>query len=115
MSPSFEPVFDRLRALMLQHAEGMTVTRDRPGDLVIRTPVYDARGEPGWFGMVAIKKSYVAYHLLPLYERPEMVEGLPLELERRRQGKTCFNFKSEDEAAFAALSDLTARVRAVVD
>jgi hypothetical protein len=37
MSDDFEAVFRELRTIMLRHAAGMTVARDLPGELVVRT------------------------------------------------------------------------------
>lgn len=114
MSADFDPVFAALREIMLKHAGGLTVARDVPGDLVVRTPELDAKGQPGWFGAVTIKKSYVAFHLMPLYADPSLADGLPPALERRRQGKTCFNFKKVEPALFEQLDALTARARAAL-
>jgi hypothetical protein len=105
----FDAVFAALHAIMLRAGAGMTVARDLPGDLELRTPETDPKtGAPGWFGTVTIKKTYVAYHLIPLYERPALAEGLSEALTKRRQGKTCFNFKKADPALFAELEALTA-------
>jgi len=114
MSPDFAPVFSALRDLMLRHADGLVVARDAPGDLVIRTPDLDARGQPGWFGTVTVKKSYVAFHLMPLYTDPSLADALSPDLTRRRQGKTCFNFKKLEPDLFDQLSALTARARAAL-
>ena len=110
----FDPVFAALREIMLKHAGGLVVARDAPGDLVVRTPQLDVKGQPGWFGTVTIKKSYVAYHLTALYERQALAEDLPSALARRRQGKTCFNFKVVEPAVLEELDALTARVRAAL-
>lgn len=108
--PDFGPVFAALRDMMLRHADGLSITRDEPGDLVVRIP--SESGEPGWFGTATIKKSYVAYHLMPIYYDPALAEDLSPELTRRRQGKTCFNFKKIEPALFDELEALTAKVRA---
>ncbi|WP_226637653.1 hypothetical protein [Brevundimonas poindexterae] len=110
-----EAVFEALRALMLHHSDGLDVRRDQPGDLVVRTRQPDAKGQPGWFGTVTARKSYVAFHLPPLYDHPALAEALSDELERRRQGKTCFNFKALEPAVLDELAALTERVRAAVD
>jgi hypothetical protein len=108
----FEAVYGRLRSIMLDEAGGLVVARDGPGDLEIRTPGVDPKtGQPGWFGAVTIKKSYVAYHLIPLYADPGLADGLSAALTRRRQGKTCFNFKSPDPELLAELAALTGRAR----
>lgn len=104
----FDEIHAQLRQLMIDAAPGQVVTRDEPGDLVVRTPHTDPKtGERGWFGTVTIKKSYVAYHLMPLYFDPALGDGLSPALSKRRQGKTCFNFKSIDPALFAELAELT--------
>ncbi len=108
MTGDFAVVFARLRRLMLEAAPGMIAAKDAPGTLELRTPEIDPRTrQPGWFGTVTLKKSYVAYHLMPLYVRPELADGLSPELSRRRQGKTCFNFTRVDETLFAELERLS--------
>ncbi|WP_085810484.1 hypothetical protein [Sphingomonas sp. TZW2008] len=111
----FAAVYARLRAIMLAAAGDQVIERDVPGDLVVRTHRRDPKtGEPGWFGTVTIKKSYVAFHLIPLYDTPALADGLSADLAKRRQGKTCFNFKAIDEGLFAELAALTGRVRAAL-
>lgn len=108
----FEAVFADLRRMMLETAPGMNVSRDEPGSLVLRTPDVDpGTGEPGWFGTVTIKKTYVAYHLMPLYARPDLADRISDALAKRRQGKTCFNFKRADAALFGELRALTEQAR----
>ena len=63
--------------------------------------------QPAWFGWIAIKKSYVAYHIMPLYTLPALEAAVPEGLAKRRQGKTCFNVKKADDAVFAQLRALT--------
>lgn len=111
----FDAVFAGLRGIMLAAAGDLAVARDEPGDLVVRTHEADPKtGEPGWFGTVTTKKSYVSYHLIPLYADPALADGLSDALARRRQGKTCFNFKQVDAGLFDELAKLTRRVRAAV-
>ena len=111
----FGSIHARLRTIMLEAAGDLAVARDEPGDFVVRTQAIDPKTQqPGWFGTVTIKKSYVAYHLMPLYEAPELAADLSAGLTKRRQGKTCFNFKAIDQGLFEELSDLTRRARAAL-
>ena len=107
----FEETFGQLRAIMLAAAPSdHDVERDRPGDLQVRTTSLDPRTKkPGWFGTVAIKKSYVAYHLVELYYRPDLGADISPALAKRRQGKACFNFKAPDASLFAELAALSER------
>ena len=107
---AFDNIHARLRAVMLDNAPGQVVAKDEAGDLVVRTATVDPKtGQPGWFGTVTIKKSYVAYHLMPLYTDTALSESVSPALAKRRQGKTCFNFKVVDEALFGELAELTRR------
>ena len=58
--------------------------------------------------------SEVAYFVSSSYARLVIADELPPALARRRQGKTCFNFKVVEPAQFEALDALTARVRAAL-
>lgn len=108
MSEAFPSVFAELRSLMLKAAPGMVITEDTPTTFTLKTPWIEARTkQPAWFGSIAIKKSYVSYHLIPLYSLTALRDAIPPDLEKRRQGKTCFNFKSADPALFADLRLLT--------
>jgi hypothetical protein len=108
MSDEFPEIFAELRGLMLAAAPGMVITDDTPTNFTLKTPWIEARTkEPAWFGWIAIKKSYVAYHVMPLYILPTLNDAVPPSLEKRRQGKTCFNFKKADPALFEEIRALT--------
>ncbi len=108
MSDEFPAIFAELRGLLMEAAPGMVVTDDTPTNFTLKTPWIEARTkEPAWFGWIAIKKSYVAYHVMPLYALPALNDAVPPSLEKRRQGKTCFNFKKADPALFEDLRTLT--------
>lgn len=108
MSAEFPAIFASLRKIMLAAAPAMVVTEDKPGVLTLKTTWIEARTkEPAWFGSIAIKKSYVAYHLMPLYSLPALADAIPDKLEKRRQGKTCFNFTKADASLFDDVRKLT--------
>lgn len=107
---AFDEIYARLRAIMIAAAPDMPVTVDEPGNLIVSTPDVDARtGEPGRFGSVTVKKTYVAYHLMPMYTDPALGDSVSEALAKRRQGKTCFNFKKVDEPLFTELAALSRR------
>jgi hypothetical protein len=108
MSDEFPRIFAQLRELMLEAAPTMEITEDAPATFTLKTRWLEARTkQPAWFGWIAIKKSYVAYHVMPLYSLPALNDAVTPALETRRQGKTCFNFKRFDSALFEDLRLLT--------
>ena len=108
MSEAFQDIFTRLRTIMLEAAPGLTIAEDSSTNLTLKTQWIEVRtGQPAWFGWIAIKKSYVAYHVMPLYALPALNDAVPPSLEKRRQGKTCFNFKKADPALFEDIRALT--------
>lgn len=113
MTPDFASTCADLRDLMLRASEGadVVVETDETGALVLRTPRVDPKTkQPGWFGTVTAKKAYVAFHLPPLYDAPELLDGLSAELTKRRQGKTCFNFKKPAPELYPELEALARQV-----
>jgi hypothetical protein len=113
MSDTLQPVFDALRERLLRSSSGMNVAQDGPGNVVLKTPWNDpGKKEPAWFGAVQLKKNYVSCHLMPLYAIPSLRERVSPDLEKRMQGKSCFNFKKLEPELFDALERLTAECAA---
>jgi hypothetical protein len=109
MAAGFEPVYVALREVMLASSPGMQVARDDASGLLLTAPWPHPRkpAEPMGFGWIRTGKAYVSYHLMPLYMSAAMQARVTPALKKRMQGKTCFNFKALDEAAFADLAALT--------
>ena len=59
-----------------------------------------------WFGATRRGKAYVSFYLMPVYASPELAASVSPELQRRKQGKSCFNFTKVDEPLFAELDAL---------
>jgi hypothetical protein len=110
MAETLQQVFDSLRERMLRSSGGMNVAQDEAGNVVLKAPWTEpGKKEPAWFGAVQLKKNYVSFHLMPLYVSPSLREQVPPELQKRMQGKSCFNFKKVDPELFDALERLTAQ------
>ena len=108
MPSQFQDVFDQLSELLRETAPGMVVTGEGTPTLTLMTTWNEGRTRrPAWFAQVATKKSYVSFHLMPLDALPALREAIPPDLERHRQGKTCFNFRKPSPEAFEALRQLT--------
>lgn len=48
----------------------------------------------------------VSFHLMPVYGDPALLESISPELRKRRQGKSCFNFKMLVEGLLPELQAL---------
>jgi hypothetical protein len=97
--------------ILQRHASGMIVLTDTPTEYSLATPAQVSVGKPLWFGAVMLKKSAVTYHLMPLYFNPKLQSAVPESLQRRKQGKTCFNFQRPDAELFTQLDKLTRLAR----
>ncbi len=103
----FRPTFDALKRLLTRHGAKLAVAKDKPSDYWAVMRGVELRGKPLFFGGVREGKSYVSFHLLPVYAYPELVRGLSPALKKRMQGKACFNFTAPDPALFRELAELT--------
>jgi hypothetical protein len=107
--PERNAAFQSLRSVLQEFAERFTVTADTSERYSLSTRGHVWRGGPMFFAEVRAGKVYVSYHLMPLYVDTTLQAVSP-ELARRKQGKTCFNFKKDvPPEILAELRDLTQR------
>jgi len=111
--PNFSTIFAVLKPVMAEEGGRLAVQKDTSSEysLVTKTPspFPQHKGRPMWFGAVKLGKSYVSFHLMPLYLLPNLEKEISPTLKKRMQGKTCFNFKEvPDEELLADLRKLTA-------
>jgi len=104
---SFSQVFDLLRAILKDHASGLSCEKNGQDEYYLNTNHIMKNRKPLFFGAVKIKKNYVSYHLMPVYVYPELLDRVSPGLKRRMQGKSCFNFKSVNSELFEELAALT--------
>jgi hypothetical protein len=115
-SASFHGVFRWLRGIAEEHSPLVAVGNDLtetytlvaevgPATVRVRGPKSAGTSMP----VVYLKsgKSYVSYHLMGLYMNPSLTRQVSEELNKRRQGKTCFNFRKIDPGLAAELRQLT--------
>jgi len=62
-----------------------------------------------FFAGVRVAPKHVAFHLMPVYADPRLLDEVSPALRKHMKGKTTFDFTLVDEALFAELADLTAR------
>jgi hypothetical protein len=99
-------IFQTLRRIMASVEPALAIKDDAPANYSLITKSASWKGGPMFFGAV-MRKSYVTYHLMPLYWKPALVDLLSPALRKRMQGKSCFNFKKADPVLFEELSALT--------
>lgn len=99
--------FKRLKTILNQFESQLSVQHDKADNYYLNTPTTESNKKAEFFGAVQIKKSYVAFHLMPIYYHPELLENISQELKNRMQGKSCFNFKKIEDSLFSELSILT--------
>ena len=100
-------VFSGLRQLMAPLAGHLVTTTDTDTELSLYTRHRMSNGKPLFFGAVKRGRNYASYHLMPVYVRPALLDGLSPTLRKRLRGKSCFNFTSVDAQALAELAALT--------
>ena len=105
--PERDEVFAALKSILAPYAGKLDTKKDDAVELYVDTRHIQKNKKPLFFGAVQIKKSYVSFHLMPLYVNPELLEELSPELKARMQGKSCFNFTKVDKPLFMELKTLT--------
>jgi hypothetical protein len=104
----FAATFAALRAILEPHAKRLTVTVDEPGHFELASPTMTDRvGRPLFWAAVQINKSYVSYHLMPVYANPALRNSLSPALKKRMQGKSCFNFTTVEPGQLKELAAVT--------
>ncbi|MEM8862161.1 MAG: hypothetical protein AAGD96_27900, partial [Chloroflexota bacterium] len=99
-------VFDQLKPILEKYADGMTVVTDSDDSYYLDTTHIQKNKKPLYFGSTKIRKSYVSFYLMPIYLKPELLDGISDDLKKRMQGKSCFNFKEVDTELFSELEAL---------
>ena len=110
----FDPLFAALSTVLRQHCTGLAVRMDVPGNLYVEVPATATTGKPAFFAAVQVKKSYVSYHLMPVYTQPALLEGISEALRKRMHGKSCFRFTAGEPDVLAELDALTGRCAATL-
>ena len=111
----FPLVFEQLKRILQKYEAHLRVTQNAPDHYSLNTPFSEKWRKELLFGALHVKKNYVSFYLMPVYMYPDLLAGLSDGLQRRMQGKSCFNFKAVDKDLFKELARLTqksvARVR----
>ena len=100
-------VFEHLKNILEPYSRELVLVYDDIDNFYINTKFIMKNRKPMYFGSVKINKSYVSFHLMPVYVFPELLKNTSLNLKNRMQGKSCFNFRTVDESIFKELKELT--------
>jgi hypothetical protein len=104
----FAATFAALRAILEPHAKRLMVTVDDPGHFELASPTMtDRAGRPLFCAAVQINKTYVSYHLMPVYANTALRNSLSPALKKRMQGKACFNFTTVEPGQLKELAAVT--------
>ena len=109
MSPQtdFPLVFEQLKSIIKPYAKNLTITADTATAYSLDGPYSEKYKQVLFFSSAQIKKNYVSFYLMPVYMFPDLLKGISLELKKRMQGKSCFNFKKVEPILFKELTELT--------
>jgi hypothetical protein len=100
-------IFNKLKSIFEKYEPNLSVLHNKIDNYYLNTPITETNKKSEFFGAVQVKKSYVAFHLMPIYYYPELLDSISQDLKNKMQGKSCFNFKDNDEKLFAELKSLT--------
>ncbi|HLZ92294.1 MAG TPA: hypothetical protein VKQ28_11300 [Candidatus Acidoferrum sp.] len=105
----FAKAFYGLKMIFAKYEKVLRVNADTREKYYLETRSPSYQGKPLFFGAVIRGRAYVSFHLMPLYWEPSLAKGISAELEKRRQGKSCFNFSGPDAGLFREMAKLTSR------
>jgi hypothetical protein len=103
----FRLVFERLKDILEPYGSKLSVKVDGADSYYLDGPYSEKWKKELFFAATQVKKNYVSFYLMPVYMYPDLLKGISPELKKHMQGKSCFNFKSVDEALFRELAQLT--------
>jgi hypothetical protein len=102
----FPDVFSRLRMILEPYADELVVVHDTDSIYALDTRHVMTNKRPLFFASAQIRKGYVSFYLMPVYAFPDLLDDIG-DLKKRMQGKSCFNFRTLDDAQLATLTALT--------
>ena len=103
----FPDVFAELKGFLSSHEQELVLVHDKEDNYYLDCP-HDpfGKGKAHYFGSVTIRRNYVSFYLMPVYTHPELLDDISDNLNKRSQGKSCFNFKMKEEGLFDELRAL---------
>lgn len=104
---SFAAAFFALKRIFAPHVKHLKVNTDTRSRFYLETKSPTYKGKPLFFGAAISGRTYVSFHLMPLYWDESLRKKVSAELKKRMQGLSCFNFTGPDPTLFRELAKLT--------
>ena len=98
--------FDLLKTIIESYEEEMEVTHDKPNVYYLNWPEMAKNGKPYFFASTQFRSKSVAFHFMPIYEYPALLDDISDELKKKLKGKSCFHFTKPDPVLLAELANL---------
>lgn len=105
-----DAVFSTIKNILAAHETDFRIKQKTADNYYLETVKAD--GTPEMFAAVQIKKSYVSFHLFPVYLDPSLLDGISDALRKRMQGKSCFNFGAKHIIPVDEMTALVAKCAA---
>ncbi|WP_350293992.1 hypothetical protein [uncultured Croceitalea sp.] len=100
-------LFEELKSILKEYEGQLSLAHDKSTNYYLNTSANEKNKKGEFFGAVQVKKSYIAYHLMPVYYNPELLDSVSEDLKKRMQGKSCFNFNQENKELLKELAEIT--------
>lgn len=100
-------VFGELKAILKPFASRLVVVTDSDTLYYLDTTYIMENKKPLFFGAVRRGKAYISFYLMPMVLYSDLARRVSLNLRKRMQGKSCFNFATVDDRLFKELARLT--------
>ena len=85
-----EEIFHSLKEILVPYANSMIVAIDKPDNFYLNTHHVMKNKKPMYFCSIKINKSYVSFHLMPVYVFPELLEIVSSELKKKNARQIMF-------------------------
>ena len=105
----FKKIFEDFKFLLVPYSSELILRTDDSDCYYLDTHHVMSNKKHLFFGSAKIGKRYVAYHLMPVYVNPDLIRDISPSLEKRMQGKSCFNLVQYDPELISELAVLTRR------
>ena len=106
MTTAHQQTFELLKTIIESYEEVMDVTKDEDSLYYVNWPELAKNGKPYFFASTVFRSKSVAFHFMPIYEYPTLLDGVSEELKKKLKGKSCFHFTKPDPVLLAELANL---------